>query len=148
MGKTITDELTALYVKWGGSSENVKGNQTISEILNLITELVETDSGIIADGAVTTDKIADSAVTAAKLATGAVSERTLSNGAVSPYKLSDSARNRLLPPVTAENNGATLMVVGGEWALVQDGGTLAVSHMDDGETPPILPDPETTTEGN
>lgn len=51
-------------------------------------------SGFLADGSVTTDKIASSAVTSDKLADGSVETSAIADGAVTPEKISDLAELR------------------------------------------------------
>lgn len=67
-----------------------KVNECISQV-NELTEIVNSFSGELVDGSVTTTKIADLAVTEPKLADGAVSTIKIAKGAVATEKLSDGA---------------------------------------------------------
>lgn len=100
--KTIVGELKDLFVKFGGNADNLTGKETTAEMIDAIEQLIQTDGGIIVDGAITTAKLADGAVTEDKLA---VAVKTKLNAVE-------------LPAVTAEDNGAVLTVVNGAWAAV------------------------------
>ena len=118
------------------SSENVQA--AIEEVQ---TQVAQAQTGQLAAGAVTTDKIYDGAVTEGKIGTGAVTEGKIGTGAVTTGKIADGAvtKDKLATALKNEIEGKADLVGGkvkpdqASKAIVTVGGNRSLLSTDEGK---------------